>query len=236
MDVVQEWAGVDIEQTDLYGMRQYTRGARLLTHVDRINTHAVSLIVNIAQGNVTQPWTVEVYDHADRLHEVAMEPGDIVYYESAKALHGRNTPLAGGYYTNLFTHYRPTGDPQWYEKDNPPGTPEPLLDVGRCKLVGEKDEYSVGAVKCENGAIGPHLSPKLFTATSGEDLYDLWLRVGPSFDEDAAAEHDEEPHEKDEEGEEEYYDEVEEEYYEEVEEEYYEEDESDDYEDEHDEF
>ena len=229
LDVVQEWAGVDIEQTDLYGMRQYTRGARLLTHVDRINTHAVSLIVNIAQGNVTQPWTVEVYDHADRLHEVAMEPGDIVYYESAKALHGRNTPLAGGYYTNLFTHYRPTGDPQWYEKDNPPGTPEPLLDVGQCKLVGEKDEYSVGAVKCENDAIGPHLSPKLFTATSGEDLYDLWLRVGPSFDEDAAAaEHDEEPHEKDEE--------VEEEYYDEVEEEYYEEDESDDYEDEHNEF
>ena len=33
---------------------------------------------------------MEVYDHADRLHEVAMEPGDIVYYESTKALHGRN--------------------------------------------------------------------------------------------------------------------------------------------------
>lgn len=175
---------VEIEQTDLYGMRQYTKGARLLSHVDRINTHAVSLIVNVAQGNITAPWTVEVYDHADRLHEIVMEPGDIVYYESAKALHGRNTPLAGGTYTNLFTHYRPIDDPQWYEKENPPGTPEPLLDVGKCELVGKPDEYSVGSVKCENDAIGPHLSPKMFTATGGNDLYDLWLSVGPSFDND----------------------------------------------------
>ncbi len=85
-----------------------------MTHVDRINTHANSLIVNIAQGNLTQPWTVEVYDHANHLHEVMMEPGDVVYYESAKALHGYNTPLEGGYYTNVFTHYRPIGDPDLF--------------------------------------------------------------------------------------------------------------------------
>ena len=35
-------------------------------------------------SHVTQPWTVEVYDHANRLHEVVMEPGEIVYYESWK--------------------------------------------------------------------------------------------------------------------------------------------------------
>lgn len=193
-DVVQEWAGVEIEQTDMYGVRRYESGARLLTHVDRITTHAVSLIVNIAQGNLTAPWTVEVYDHADRLHEVAMEPGDIVYYESAKALHGRNAPLAGGYYANVFTHYRPIGDPQWYEKANPEGTPEPLIDVGKCELVGKADEYSKGAVKCENPAIGPHLSPKMITATGGEDLYHLWLSVGPDFDdvEEEAEEQNEE--------------------------------------------
>mmetsp|Transcript_11460 Transcript_11460/g.24096 ORF Transcript_11460/g.24096 Transcript_11460/m.24096 type:complete len:521 (+) Transcript_11460:69-1631(+) len=177
-DLVEAWAGVPLEQTDLYGVRQYEAGARLLTHVDRISTHAASLIVNIAQGNLTRPWTVEVYDHADRLHEVAMEPGDIVYYESAKALHGRNTPLAGGYYANLFTHYRPVDDPMWYKKENPEGTPEPLIDVGKCELVGKPDEYSVGAVKCENDAIGPHLSPTMFQARSGEDLYQWWLKVG----------------------------------------------------------
>mmetsp|Transcript_37258 Transcript_37258/g.67033 ORF Transcript_37258/g.67033 Transcript_37258/m.67033 type:complete len:516 (+) Transcript_37258:68-1615(+) len=183
-DVVQEWVGVEIEQTDLYGIRQYEAGARLLTHVDRITTHAVSLIVNIAQGNLSSPWTVEVYDHANRLHEVAMQPGDIVYYESAKALHGRNTPLEGGYYANVFTHYRPINDPNWYTKENPVGTPEPLIDVGKCELVGKLNAFSVGAVKCENPAIGPHLSPKMFTAESGEDLYQLWLSVGPAFDDE----------------------------------------------------
>ena len=73
----------------------------LAFHGDR--THAVSLIVNIAQGNLTEPWPVEVNDHGDRLHEVIMEPGDIVYYESAKCLHARNRPLMGNdaYYVNL---------------------------------------------------------------------------------------------------------------------------------------
>ena len=57
--MVEAWAGVPVEQTVMYGLRQYTTGARLLTHVDRISTHAVSLIVNIAQGNLTEPWPVE---------------------------------------------------------------------------------------------------------------------------------------------------------------------------------
>ena len=59
-ELVQAWAGVELEETDMYGMREYTTGARLLTHVDREATHAASLIVNIAQENVSKPWTVEV--------------------------------------------------------------------------------------------------------------------------------------------------------------------------------
>ena len=46
LELVEAWAGVPIEQTVMYGLRQYERGARLLTHVDRTSTHAVSLIVN----------------------------------------------------------------------------------------------------------------------------------------------------------------------------------------------
>lgn len=60
------------------------------------------------------------------------------------------------------------------------GTPEQLIDVGKCELVGKNNEYSVGAVKCENAAIGPHLSPTLFSAASGHDLFQWWLRVGPA--------------------------------------------------------
>jgi hypothetical protein len=186
-DLVEEWSGHKLEQTDLYGLRQYEENARLITHVDRENTHAASLIVNVAQGNVEEPWPVEVFDHADRLHEVTMEPGDIIYYESAKCLHSRNKPLKGSsaYYVNLFTHYRPVGDPQWYDKPNIEGTPEPLMDVGECRLEGTIDQVGVGAVKCDNSAIGPYLSPTLFKATSGDDLIEWWKRVGPDIAEDS---------------------------------------------------
>ena len=111
-----------------------------------------------------------------------MEPGDIVYYESAKSLHGRNTPLASGRYINLFTHYRPLNDPEWFTRDNPEGTPQPVLDVGECRLVGRPDQYSQGAVQCENDAIGPHLSPTMFQAKSAADLFQWWLDVGPKDD------------------------------------------------------
>lgn len=109
-----------------------------------------------------------------------MEPGDVVYYESASSLHGRNTPLQGGKYINLFSHYRPTNDPLWYLKNNPAGTPEPLIDVGDCKLVGKTDEYSQGAVECDNSAIGIHLSPTMFRAQSGDDLYRWWQMTSPT--------------------------------------------------------
>mmetsp|Transcript_5283 Transcript_5283/g.15350 ORF Transcript_5283/g.15350 Transcript_5283/m.15350 type:complete len:360 (-) Transcript_5283:39-1118(-) len=177
--LVEAWTNTELENTSLYGMRRYEEGARLVSHVDRVTTHAASVIINVAQGNVTKPWTIEVHDHADRLHEVVMEPGDIVYYESAKCLHGRNTPLqgAGSYYVNMFSHYRPAGDPDWYKRPNPKGTPEPLINVGDCQLVGPADQYSSGSVHCDDPAIGIHLSPAQFTARNGDDLYDWWIRV-----------------------------------------------------------
>jgi len=193
-DLVQAWAGVPIEQTDMYGLRQYEAGARLLTHVDREATHAVSLIVNVAQGNLTEPWPVEVHDHADRLHEVIMAPGDVVYYESAKCLHGRNRPLKGpnAYYVNLFTHYRPIGDDKWFEKPNHEGTPEAVLlqDVqGTCRLepkgitgvpgVVDGQVGLVEAVTCDDPRLGSYVSPALFTATSGADLMEWWRQTGP---------------------------------------------------------
>jgi len=193
-ELVEAWAGIPVEQTDMYGLRRYEAGARLLTHVDREATHAVSLIVNIAQGNLTEPWPVEVHDHADRLHEVIMKPGDIVYYESAKCLHGRNRPLAGedAYYVNLFTHYRPkpTKDGKegiWYTQPNHAGTPEAVVDVkGKCRLepAGTTEAASgqlgvVETVHCDDERLGDAISPSLFQAASGDDLIDWWRFTGP---------------------------------------------------------
>ncbi len=79
-DLVQEWiGGYEIELTDIYGMRRYNDGARLITHVDREETHATSLIINVAQSGIRKPWHIEIYDFKDRLHEIEMQEGDIVY-------------------------------------------------------------------------------------------------------------------------------------------------------------
>eukprot|EP01035_Chromulina_nebulosa_P019081 gene19081-24907_t len=140
--LVEAWSGVELELTDIYGMRQYNDGARLMTHVDREQTHAASLIINVAQGGMREPWPVEIYDFADRLHEIEMNAGDIVYYESARCLHGRMRPLRGNYYVNLFAHYRPAGgDTQWFLKPNPSHTPSQLLDVGECTV--ENDQHVI---------------------------------------------------------------------------------------------
>jgi hypothetical protein len=66
--LVQEWiGGYSLERTDIYGIRTYQKGARLLSHVDRSETHAASMIVNIDQSLNTS-WPVEIYDHADHLY------------------------------------------------------------------------------------------------------------------------------------------------------------------------
>ena len=40
------------------------------------------------------------------------QPGELVWYESARLLHGRPDPFQGEYFDNLFIHYKPTH--LWY--------------------------------------------------------------------------------------------------------------------------
>ncbi|KAL3939400.1 MAG: hypothetical protein SGBAC_005868 [Bacillariaceae sp.] len=191
-DMVSAWAGVEVEETVMYGFRQYQEGARLLTHVDRHTTHAVSLIVNIAQGGLEEPWPVEVYDHGGRLHEVVMEPGDVVYYESAKNLHGRNRPLKGknGYYVNLFTHYRPfqDGDDWWRNMEAQPRSP-PVMEVeGDCHLDKTKLqtlEQQLGHVECDDKRLGTNISPEMAKAFDAKDLIAWWEYTAPNNEEAA---------------------------------------------------
>lgn len=169
--LVEAWSGVELELTDIYGMRRYEEGARLLSHVDREATHAASLIINIAQSEMRTPWKVEIYDFAYRLHEIEMDEGDIVYYESAKCLHGRMKQLEGAFYVNLFAHYRPIGDDKWFLRENPPATPAQLLDIGQCKVTEEGNSTDcTGATKTSI----PFLSPELEVLKGPDDLFNRW--------------------------------------------------------------
>lgn len=195
MELVEDWSGVPLEETSMYGLRQYEEGARLLSHVDRLPTHAVSLIVNVAQDNLANPWPVEVFDHADRLHEVDMEPGDIVYYESAKNLHSRNRPLTckkgGCSFINLFTHYRPVNDgADWHTNmEDMPNRPAPLVegqasfdaDSSACRLLEDSNNdtldnlLGIGKVECDDDRLGPYISPTMFKLREQDDLFRWWV-------------------------------------------------------------
>ena len=91
--ILEEWTGQKLKQTSLYGIRVYKEGSVLASHVDRLPL-VTSAIINVDQ-DVDEPWPVEVYDHDGNAHNVTMEPGDIVLYESHTVVHGRPAPLKG---------------------------------------------------------------------------------------------------------------------------------------------
>lgn len=103
--ILEEWTGQKLKQTSLYGIRVYKEGAVLASHVDRLPL-VTSAIINVDQ-DIDEPWPVEVYNHDGQAHNVTMEPGDIVLYESHTVVHGRPAPLKGRFFANVFVHFMP---------------------------------------------------------------------------------------------------------------------------------
>lgn len=106
-DTVADWVGEDLSPTSMYGIRVYVNGAVLLPHVDRLPLVA-SAMLNVAQ-DVDEPWPCEIYDHDGVAHNVTLDPGDMLLFESHSILHARPFPLKGQYYAMLFIHFEPTG-------------------------------------------------------------------------------------------------------------------------------
>ncbi len=45
--ILEEWSGIKLRASEAYGIRRYGRGAWLMLHVDRLNTHVVSAILQV---------------------------------------------------------------------------------------------------------------------------------------------------------------------------------------------
>ena len=110
---IEQWTGMELRPSSMYGIRKYTEGAILSPHVDRIPLIS-SCIVNVAQ-DVDEPWPLEVIDREGNAVNVTMEPGDMVLYESHSLIHGRPFPLKGRYFANIFIHFEPTGRPLYHK-------------------------------------------------------------------------------------------------------------------------
>ena len=116
-NLAEEWIGKKfrLKGTTAYGLRKYTRGATLSAHLDHLRTHVISAILNINQ-KVDSDWPLQIFDHDGVLHNVFLKPGEMVWYESAKLVHGRSAPFNGSYFENIFVHFMPASQ-HWYQHD-----------------------------------------------------------------------------------------------------------------------
>jgi len=103
----EEWSGVELVPTAAYGLRVYRAGHTLIPHTDVLTTHVISSIVHIAH-DTDEPWPLWIVDLHGNEHEIVLEEGETLLYESARCPHARPVPLNGSAYCSLFLHYKPT--------------------------------------------------------------------------------------------------------------------------------
>lgn len=103
----ETWAGMQLAESACYGFRVYQRGSYLYNHVDRTQTHIISSTICV-DSRLDAPWPLCLADIEGHYHQINLEPGEFVFYEGARLLHGRPWPLQGDYYIGMFLHYRPT--------------------------------------------------------------------------------------------------------------------------------
>eukprot|EP00484_Ammonia_sp_Unknown_P017850 CAMPEP_0197044144 /NCGR_PEP_ID=MMETSP1384-20130603/20263_1 /TAXON_ID=29189 /ORGANISM="Ammonia sp." /LENGTH=464 /DNA_ID=CAMNT_0042475545 /DNA_START=114 /DNA_END=1508 /DNA_ORIENTATION=- len=105
--MLEEWSGVKLRYSTIYGMREYIQGAVLKGHVDRVETHIISAILHIYHDPPDEPWPIEVVSWDGKRYHIEDEPCMMTFYESAKLIHGRPATYNGTSWVNAFLHYRP---------------------------------------------------------------------------------------------------------------------------------
>lgn len=118
---VAQWSNQSVSLPKFYGLRQYQRGSTLGMHLDAIrqvrknhlDARVLSAIVHVAQ-RTEEDWPLCIEDNDGRLHNVTVQPGQTILYESARLAHGRPFPLIGDEYVSAFIHFKPSS---WSSED-----------------------------------------------------------------------------------------------------------------------
>jgi prolyl 4-hydroxylase len=105
---MQWWAGQRLRHTSTYGIRIYRRGAMMLEHYDRRETHHVSAVLQVAQSGCDAGWPLEVLDaRGGGASEVFLQPGQMALYLGAHFKHGRPMRSPCDSFANVFVHAAP---------------------------------------------------------------------------------------------------------------------------------
>jgi hypothetical protein len=105
----EAWTGLNLVGNNAYGLRVYRNESYLNMHVDKSETHIISCILHVDHDDdpESEPWPIVIEDFQGNTNEVHLESGDMLFYESSKALHGRPRAFKGKWYSSLFVHYYP---------------------------------------------------------------------------------------------------------------------------------
>ena len=124
--ILEEWAGVKLVQTSLYGIREYHPGSWLNFHIDKFNTHIISVTFCLAKLNPDtfeiledgqyEDWPIEFVTKDGRIARVNQKPGQMILYESSKVMHGRISKNPNNIHAGFFLHYQPLNYDEELEK------------------------------------------------------------------------------------------------------------------------
>lgn len=114
LPIHEKFSGANLEPSFVYGIRSYTKGATLKSHVDRVETHHISSIIIVDKDlrcgcqnrEFGDDWPLDIQGHDGEWYKVYAQPGDMILYESAVCEHGRKEPFQGKYFRNFFVHYK----------------------------------------------------------------------------------------------------------------------------------
>ena len=85
--------GLRLKHTSTFGIRVYRRGSMLIDHVDRMDTHLASAVIQVDQKvDENGGWPLELLLANGTVAEVYTQPGEVILYEGAWLRHGRRRP------------------------------------------------------------------------------------------------------------------------------------------------
>eukprot|EP00586_Coscinodiscus_wailesii_P006433 CAMPEP_0172489630 /NCGR_PEP_ID=MMETSP1066-20121228/19765_1 /TAXON_ID=671091 /ORGANISM="Coscinodiscus wailesii, Strain CCMP2513" /LENGTH=323 /DNA_ID=CAMNT_0013257631 /DNA_START=174 /DNA_END=1145 /DNA_ORIENTATION=+ len=149
----EKWSGVPLVGNNAYGLRLYRNESHLNMHSDKPSTHVISCILHIDRSADAEPWPLVIEDFKGNTNEVYLEPGDLLFYESSKCLHGRPIAFHGSWYTSVFVHYYPLDwDTSTRELESHYGIPPHWDDVKACYRANgaTSSGNNNGEMSCQN--------------------------------------------------------------------------------------
>lgn len=103
----QLFANQPLEPIAVQGIRSYNNGVYELGYWEHVvDRHVSCAIVVDADLNGAENWPFDIMDHNNQWHSCFLHPGDIIFFEGAKCLHGRGRVFQGNNYKVLICHYK----------------------------------------------------------------------------------------------------------------------------------